>query len=366
MKKYNRLLLQVPGTFWYLAAAILLGTISGGFIVTQAYYLSYIINKVFLAASPLQQVWHFMLILFVIILARVLLAWSNAILTNQMAGRIKLSLRSRILHRLFALGPAYIQGERSGELISTTMDGVEALDPYVSQYLPQVFLSIIVPAIILIMVFHIDIPSGIILLVLAPVLPFLMALIGMMAGADTRRRWQALRLMSAHFLDVLQGLTTLKLFGRSETEEQRVRDVSERLRRTTMSTLRIAFFSSFILEEAATMSTAVIAVEIGLRLLVGQMPFQPALFILLVAPEFFQPLRQLGAKYHAGMNGSVALRRMHEILEVPLPEQRMLERHSFSFRPDRSRSDSRERAALLIRSAECVISYSERKRRFVP
>jgi ATP-binding cassette subfamily C protein CydD len=129
MKKYNRLLLQVPGTFWYLAAAILLGTISGGFIVTQAYYLSYIINKVFLAASPLQQVWHFMLILFVIILARVLLAWSNAILTNQIAGRIKLSLRSRILHRLFALGPAYIQGERSGELISTTMDGVEALDP---------------------------------------------------------------------------------------------------------------------------------------------------------------------------------------------------------------------------------------------
>src|SRR5207302_6933824 len=112
-------------------------------------------------------------------------------------------------------------------------------------------------------------------------------------------------------------------------------------------TLRIAFFSSFILEEAATMSTAVIAVEIGLRLLVGQMPFQPALFILLVAPEFFQPLRQLGAKYHAGMNGSVALRRIHEIIEVPLPEQRMLERHSFSFRSDRSRSDSRELAGRI-------------------
>jgi ATP-binding cassette, subfamily C, bacterial CydD len=340
MNKSSRILLQVPGTIWYLAAAILLGSISGGFIVTQAYFLSYIINEVFLKASALQQVWHFMLILLVLILARVLLAWSNAILTNQIAGYVKLSLRSRILRRLFALGPTFIQGERSGELISTTIEGVESLDPYVSQYLPQVFLSIIVPAIILIVVFSVDVPSGIILLILAPLLPFMMALVGIMAGADTKRRWQALRLMSAHFLDVLQGLTTLKLFGRSETEEQQVREVSERFRRTTMSTLRIAFFSSFTLEEAATLSTAVIAVEIGLRLLVGQMAFQPALFVLLVAPEFFQPLRQLGAKYHAGMNGSVALGRIHEILDTPLPQQRSLAHPSFSFHPAGSRSDS--------------------------
>ena len=132
----------------------------------------------------------------------------------------------------------------------------------------------------------------------------------MMAGAETKRRWRALSLMSAHFLDVMQGLTTLKLFGRSETEEEQIREVSERFRQTTMSTLRIAFFSSFVLEEAATISTAVIAVEVGLRLLVGQMSFQPALFVLLIAPEFFQPLRQLGAKYHASANGSVAARRI--------------------------------------------------------
>ncbi len=328
MKKGNRLLLQIPGTFWYLAVAILLGSISGGFIVTQAYYLSYIINRVFLAAASLQQVWHFMLILLVIILARMLLAWSNSVLTNRLAGRVKLSLRSRILGRLFTLGPAYISGERSGELISTTIEGVEALDPYVSQYLPQVFLSVIVPAIILIVVFSVDMPSGIILLILAPLLPLMMALIGMMAGAETRRRWQSLRLMSSHFLDVLQGLTTLKLFGRSETEEQKVREVSERFRRATMETLRIAFFSSFTLEEAATLSTAVIAVEIGLRLLVGQMAFQSALFVLLITPEYFQPLRQLGTKYHAGMNGSEALKRIRQILDTPLPEQH--DRHQTS------------------------------------
>ena len=322
MKKDNRILFQVRGTYGNLAIVIFLGAISGGLLVTQFYYLSRIINGVFLDAQTLPQVWRFMLLILVLIAARAILTWINSILTNRLAGQIKLSLRERILQRLFALGPAYIGGERSGELISTTIEGVEALDPYVSQYLPQVVLSIVVPAIILITVIFVDVPSGVILLIMAPLLPFLMALVGMMAGAETKRRWQTLRLLSAHFLDVLQGLTTLKLFGRSEAEEEQVRTISERFRRTTMGTLRIAFFSSFVLEEAATISTAIVAVEIGLRLLVGNMPFQPALFILLIAPEFFQPLRQLGAKYHAGMDGKVAVQRINEILAEPLPVPR--------------------------------------------
>jgi ATP-binding cassette subfamily C protein CydD len=319
MKKNNRVVFQIPGTDRYLIAVVILGTLSGVLLVTQAYYLSRIINRVFLNAQTLQQVWRFLLILLVLILGRSLLAWTNRILSNRLAGRVKLSLRERIVRHLFDLGPAFLKGERSGELITTTIEGVEALDPYVSQYLPQVYLAVIVPAIILITVFFIDVPSGIILLIIAPLLPFLMALVGSMAGAETKRRWQALRLMSAHFLDVLQGLTTLKLYGRSEAEAEQVRTVSERFRRTTMGTLRIAFFSSFVLEEAATISTAIIAVEIGLRLLVGEMPFQPALFVLLITPEFFQPLRQLGAKYHAGMNGSVATERINEILATPPP-----------------------------------------------
>jgi ATP-binding cassette subfamily C protein CydD len=322
MKKNNRVLFEVPGTYGYLIAAVFLGAISGGLLVTQAYYLSRVINRVFLDAQTLQQVWHFLLILLVLILGRSLLAWINRILTNHLAGQVKLALRERIVQHLFTLGPAFVRGERSGELITTTIEGVEALDPYISQYLPQVFLSIIVPAIILITVFLIDVPSGIILLIMAPLLPFLMALVGMMAGAESKRRWQALRLMSAHFLDVLQGLTTLKLYGHGEAEEEQVRVVSERFRRTTMKTLRIAFFSSFVLEEAATISTAVIAVEIGLRLLVGAMPFQPALFVLLITPEFFQPLRQLGARYHAGMDGSVATERISEILATPPSSRR--------------------------------------------
>jgi ATP-binding cassette subfamily C protein CydD len=322
MKKNNSVVFQVPGTPGYLAGAVLLGTVSGGLLVTQFYCLSRIINSVFLDAQALSQVWRFMLLMMALVLGRALLAWVNSILTNQLAGRLKLFLRERIARHLFALGPAYISGERSGELISAAIEGVEALDPYASQYLPQVALAVIVPGIILVTVLFVDVPSAIILLIMAPLLPLLLALVGTMAGAETKRRWHTLRLLNAHFLDVLQGLTTLKLFGRGATEEKRVRDVSERFRRATMGTLRIAFFSSFVLEESATISTAVIAVEIGLRLLVGNMSFQPALFVLLIAPEFFQPLRQLGAKYHAGMEGKVAVQRINEILSVPLPAER--------------------------------------------
>lgn len=321
MKFDKRFLRQVPGVRGYLAVTILVGTVLGVLIVIQAYYLSSIINGAFLVSQTLSQMWRPMLILLGVILTRALLTWGSGVAANHIAGRIKTDLRERLLLHLFSLGPAYTRGERSGELVNTMVEGVEALDPYFSQYLPQLFLSVLVPAIILITVFSIDVPSAIILLIMTPVLPFLMAIAGMMAGAETKRHWQALSLMSAHFLDVLQGLPTLKLFGRDEEEVESIRKVSDRFRRTTMGTLRIAFFSSLILEEGATISTAIIAVEIGLRLLVGQMAFQPALFVLLLAPEFFLPLRLLGAKYHAGMTGSVAVQRIVEICETPAPKQ---------------------------------------------
>ncbi|HEY4387930.1 MAG TPA: thiol reductant ABC exporter subunit CydD, partial [Ktedonobacteraceae bacterium] len=274
-----------------------------------------------LRSQTLAQVWDAMLVLIGIIGLRALLSWGSALMANHIAAHVKTTLRKKLLSHLFQLGPHYARGERSGELINTLIAGVETLDAYFSQYLPQIFLSLVVPAIIVSAVFWVDVPSGIILLIMAPILFLLLALAGMMAGAETKRQWKALSLMSAHFLDTLQGLTTLKLFGASKMEEERVRAVSERFRRTTMGTLRIAFFSSFILEEGATISAAIIAVEIGLRLLIGQISFQTALYVLLLTPEFFLPLRLLGTRYHVGVNGSVALQRMIEILEMPVPSQ---------------------------------------------
>jgi ATP-binding cassette subfamily C protein CydD len=319
MKIDMRFLRQLPGIRSYLCFTILMGLFVGMLVIVQAYALSRIIERVFLGVYGLPQVWELMLVFGAVILLRAALAWGREVAGNAIAARIKLYLRERVLAHLFALGPAYTRGERSGELISSIVEGVEALDPYFSRYLPQCFLSALVPALILIAVFSVDVPSGIILLVMVPILPFLMAMAGLMARAETRRRWNTLRLMSAHFLDVLQGLTTLKLFGRSQEEIAQIRQVSEQFRHETMGTLRIAFFSSFLLEEGATISAAMIAVEIGFRLLLGQMPFQTALFVLLLTPEFFLPLRLLGARYHDGMAGSVAVQRIAEILATPAP-----------------------------------------------
>jgi ATP-binding cassette subfamily C protein CydD len=321
MKLGLRFLRQIPAAQLYLIITVFFGTLLGAVIILQASFLSQIINNVFLRAQSLRQVWNLMLLLLGIIALRGLLSWGGVLAANQIAGHIKTSARQHLLARLNQLGPLYTRGERSGELINTLNGGVEALDPYFSQYFPQIFLAAIVPTIIVITVFRVDLSSGIFLLVMIPILLFLLAIAGMMAGTETRRHWKALSLMSAHFLDTLQGLTTLKLFGHSEAAAEQVRDVSERFRQTTMNTLRIAFFSSFILEEGATISAAIIAVEVGLRLLIAQMPFQTALFVLLLTPEFFLPLRLVAARYHAGMTGSVALQRIVTILETTAPSQ---------------------------------------------
>ncbi len=319
MKLGMRFLRQIPGARIYLIITVVLGNLLGGLVIFQALFLSQIVNGVFLRRQTLQQVWGLLLVLIGVIALRGLLSWGNTLAANQIAGLIKSRTRKRLLSHLFQLGPLYTRGERSGELINTLSGGVESLDPYFSQYFPQLFLSLLVPAIIVCTILRVDLASGIILLIMVPILVFLLALAGMMAGAETRRHWKALSLMSAHFLDTLQGLPTLKLFGRDKEAEEQVSKVSERFRKTTMATLRIAFFSSFILEEGATISAAIIALEIGLRLLIAQIPFQTALFVLLLTPEFFLPIRLVGARYHAGMTGSVALRRLIEILETPVP-----------------------------------------------
>ena len=313
MKFGMRFLRQIPGAGLYLVVTVIVGVLLGVLVVLQAFSLSQIINNVFLRAQTLQQVWSLLLVLIGVIVLRGLLSWGNVVAANQIAAYIKTKVRGRLLSRLFQLGPLYTRGERSGELINTLNGGVESLDPYFSQYFPQLFLSLLVPAILVGTIFWVDPPSGIILLIMVPILLFLLVFAGMMAGAETKRHWKALSLMSAHFLDTLHGLTTLKLFGRDKEAEEEMRKVSERFRQTTMATLRIAFFSSFILEEGATISAAIIALEIGLRLLIAQMPFQSALFVLLLTPEFFLPLRLVSARYHAGMTGSVALQRIVEI-----------------------------------------------------
>ncbi len=316
----KRLLQYVKTMYLYVAVVGILGLLTAGCIVVQANFIAQIINGVFLLKQSLPQLQAALFILLAILLLRAALIWGGDTITNAVSCTVKSDLRSRLFSHLFKLGPLYTKGERSGEIVNTTADGIEALDAYFIQFFPQAAATMVIPTVILIAVFRIDLISGIILLVTWPILPAFMILIGMQANSMTKKRWQVMSLLSSHFLDVLQGLTTLKLFGRSTIQEETIRRVSERYSEITMKVLRVAFLSSFVMEMGSTLSTGVVAVEIGIRLLYGGMPFEPAFFVLLLAPEFYLPLRSLGTQFHASIESSASAERIFDILET-LPQK---------------------------------------------
>lgn len=213
------------------------------------------------------------------------------------------------------LGPSFTSRQALGELSNTLLEGVEALDAYFRQFLPQLAAAVVVPVTFLLIVLPIDPTSGVILLLTAPLIPLFMILIGDAAERQTRRQWRTLSRMSAFFLESIQGLRTLKLLGRSATRAQEIDAISDRHRHRTMRVLRTTFLSALALEWVATLSVAVVAVQIGLRLLYGRMDFQQALIILFIAPEFYLPLRLLGGRFHAAMEGTAAGERIFGVLE---------------------------------------------------
>jgi ATP-binding cassette subfamily C protein CydD len=315
----ERLLHQARSVRLHLALTVGLGLLGGVLMVWQARYLSRVVNRVFLEGQSLSDVQALMLALLILALARAGVIWGGEVAANRVAGQVKADLRERLFAHLMALGPVYARGERSGELVNTAVEGIEALDAYFGQYLPQLALAALVPLTVLAFVFPLDPISGLVLLLTAPLIPIFMALIGSLADALTKRQWTSLSRMSAHFLDVLQGLTTLKLFGRSREQIQTIAEISDRFRQATLGVLRVAFLSAMVLEMVGTISTAIVAVGIGLRLLYGGLSFEEAFFVLLLAPEFYLPLRTLGARFHAGMSGVAAAQRIFEVLETPLP-----------------------------------------------
>src|SRR5512141_767275 len=301
-----------------LLLTILSGFLAGLLIIAQAYYLSSTVNGVYLQGQNLAQVAPWLKLILLLIAGRAFLTWVNEVSANVLAVHIKTDLRDRLFEHILRLGPAYTRGQRTGELTTAAVEGIEALDAYYSQYLPQLVVTALVPLSILFVVFPIDLLSGIVMLVTAPLIPFFMILIGKGAEIVTQRQYKTLSRLSAHFLDSLQGLTTLKLFGQSKAHAKNIEKVSNQFRDTTLGVLRITFLSALALELLATLSTAIIAVEIGFRLLYAKMEFQQAFFILVLAPEFYLPLRNLGARFHAGMSGTTAARRIYEILDTPV------------------------------------------------
>ena len=303
-----------------LVLTISLGFLAGLFTIAQAGALSRVVSRVFLQGQSLQQVSSLLLVLLALLLFRALLAWGGDLAANRVAQQVKNTLRGRLVQHILKLGPAYTGGEQTGELTSALVERVDALEAYFSQYLPGLVLAALVPLTILVVVFPVDMLSGGIFLFTAPLIPLFMVLIGNLAQSLTQRQWQTLSRLSAYFLDVLQGLATLKMLGRSQAQVGKIDRLSDQYRQKTMDVLRVTFLSALVLEMVATLSTAVVAVEIGLRLLYGKLAFEQAFFVLLLAPEFYLPLRSLGKSFHSGMSGVEAARRIFEILETPIRE----------------------------------------------
>src|SRR5512138_1347150 len=315
---HRRLLSLTRDSRTALFLTILSGLFAGLLTIGQAYLVSSTVNGVFLEGQTLAEVFHWLKLILIIIAGRGLLTWVNEVSANAVAVKIKTDLRERLFTHILKLDPAYTRGQRTGELTTAAIEGIEALDAYFSQYLPQLVITALVPISILLVVFPLDLLSGVVMLVTAPLIPFFMIMIGKGAEIVTKRQYQTLARLSAHFLDSLQGLTTLKLFGQSRAHAQNIAKVSDQFRDTTLGVLRITFLSALALELLATLSTAIIAVEIGFRLLYAPMEFREAFFILVLAPEFYLPLRNLGARFHAGMSGTTAARRIYEILDTPI------------------------------------------------
>jgi ATP-binding cassette subfamily C protein CydCD len=322
---HRRLLAFTRDTRPALLLTVLSGLLAGLLTIGQAYLVSSTVNGVFLEGQTLAQVFHWLQWILIIIAGRAFLTWINEVSANAVAVKIKTELRERLFNHIIKLGPAYTRSQRTGDLTTAAVEGIEALDAYYSQYLPQLIITTLVPISILIFVFPNDLLSGFILLITAPLIPFFMIMIGKGAEIVTKRQYDTLSRLSSHFLDSLQGLTTLKLFGRSKSHTKNIAKVSEQYRDTTLDVLRITFLSALALELLATLSTAIIAVEIGFRLLYKVMEFREAFFLLILAPEFYMPLRMLGARFHAGMSGTSAAKKIFEILDLPIPDSRNAE-----------------------------------------
>jgi ATP-binding cassette, subfamily C, bacterial CydD len=313
-------------------------TVASGFFVVaiavvQALLLSDVVSQVFTEDQTLSDVKSILWIMLAFAVVRAAIVWGGDLTAQRSASHLKGCLRDALTKNLFELGPAYTRGERSGELVNTTVRGVEDLDEYMSLFLPLRFLAVLVPIFIALVVFIIDPLTVVILLVTGPVLVLLLALIGGRAKEVTERRFVELGWMSAFFLDMLQGLATLKMFGRSREQVDTVRGISRNYGSATMQVLRTAFETALVLEWSTTIATALVAVEVSLRLMTGGLPFNQALALLIITPEFFFPLRQLALRYHAGAAGKAAAERIFAILDTPLPQPLRATASAWSLNP---------------------------------
>jgi len=313
-----RLLRHARAARGYLVVTVLLGLVVTGLILAQAALLAHALATAARGTGATALAVTLVLLLGVV-LARGAAAYGGEAAALRAAARVKSQLRRKLTGHSLRLGPAWLGRQQPGQIAALATRGLDGLDPWFARYLPQLVLSVLVPVAVLATVIAVDWISGLVIAITLPLIPLFAALVGLHTKAQTRRQWQLLAQLSGHFLDVVQGLPTLKAFGRAKAQEQVIATVTEQHRSTAMATLRVAFLSALVLELSAALATALVAVETGLRLLYGHMPYQTALLVLLLTPEAYLPLRAVAAQYHASAEGSAAAESIFAILDTPLP-----------------------------------------------
>ena len=317
-----RLLRHARATRPFLSLAVALGVISTALVIAQAWLLADAIAQAFRGGKDLGQLEGLVVALLLVVIGRAVLSWGTEVAAFRASATVKQQLRSALLQRVADGGPAIRDQIGSADLAILATRGLDALDGYFGRYLPQLVLAVSMPVAIVAVMLGADWVSAVIVAVTVPLVPVFMALIGLVTRDRTDRQLVALQRLGGHFLDVVAGLPTLKVFGRARAQALAIREVSDRYRTRTMAALRLAFLSSLVLELVATLSVALVAVAIGLRLSAGHLDLRTALFVLVLAPEAYLPLRQLGASFHESSEGLSAAAQAFEVIDRPSPHPR--------------------------------------------
>ncbi|CAL9469834.1 Vitamin B12 import ATP-binding protein BtuD [Streptomyces sp. enrichment culture] len=358
-----RLLRYARATRLFLLAVVLLGLVGAALVVAQAMLVAEVVVGAFQRGMAVDDLTLPLILLAVVAVGRGLVSWLTELAAHRASAAVKSELRGRLLERAAALGPGWLSGQRTGSLVALATRGVDALDDYFARYLPQLGLAVVVPVAVLARIVTEDWVSAAIIVVTLPLIPVFMVLIGWATQARMDRQWKLLSRLSGHFLDVVAGLPTLKVFGRAKAQAESIRSITAQYRRATLRTLRVAFLSSFALELLSTLSVALVAVGIGMRLVHGTLDLYTGLVILILAPEAYLPLRQVGTQYHAAAEGLSAAEEVFAVLESPvreagsevLPEGPVrIELDGVTVRHEGRAEPSLDRASLVVEPGETV------------
>ena len=303
----------------YIILLVAFGTVSAALVIAQSYLISASASPIIDGDKTFNQISHLVVILVAVILARVAVTYIIEAYGHRAALRTIRDLRTQVLDHAGKVGERWLAQGNTASTVTLVTEALDDLEPYFVKYLPQLFLVSTVTPITLAVVFFTDWLSAIAIIICLPLIPLFMILIGKQTTEYSNKRLASMQNLGQQLLDLLSGLSTLKALGREKGPARRVALLGDDFAAKTMATLRVAFLSGAVLEFLATLSTALVAVEVGLRMVAGHLGLFEGLLIIMLTPEAFKPLREVGSQFHASADGITAANMVFETLEVPIP-----------------------------------------------